>query len=212
MVLILSGVNYVKTCIVGLLLGVAAAAQPALVLSSNSPTTPPNKPITFTVTLSGSAGSNISALEFALPFPNSSLTSTTTLTNKTLTCNSNTTLCLLYGLNSTALADGAIASFTWTPLSQGSFTYNISNITAATSAGASATAIAGAAFSLTITSPCDINGDGKIDVNDLTAYITTYVFPSGGAPPTSPIGSGFAIVDLQRIAIASATGTCTTGK
>lgn len=189
----------------------------AQTLTLTGPTGPvkPNVPVTFTLTLSG-ASTNLAALQWGANMPNSSLTWTIgaagTAAGKTLYCASAGNICVLVGLNQTALANGVIATATWTPQSSGTFSYNVSAPLGASNASTAAavTVTPGTGLSLTITSPCDLNADGLINVSDVQAYLNTFVFSMPGSA-VNPIASGSSAVDVQRIATAAAGGACVTG-
>jgi hypothetical protein len=91
-----------------------AFAQPQLTVSTSSPVYP-GATLNVTVTLSGSAGSNISAIGFALPGGSAALTSS--VSGKFAFTNGNNAL--LVGFNNgtgndTAYSDGPVATFTYT--------------------------------------------------------------------------------------------------
>lgn len=72
--------------------------------------------------------------------------------------------CLAYGLNATAVPDGVVAVITYTNPSTAP-TLGISAPLGASPAGTAVTVVIPAG-------PCDVNRDGKVDVNDVAAAVS----------------------------------------
>lgn len=97
--------------------------------------------------------------------------------SKSLTCTTDSTFCMIYGINLTLIGNGALASYNVTipanaPIGPATFTLGGSAVTAT---GSSEVVTLGTPYSLTILDPRDINGDGKVDVSDLQVLITEII-------------------------------------
>lgn len=212
----------VKRLVCFLAFGLSLLAQtPTPTLTLTGPATiRPGAPVTLTLTLSGSTGANLASFQATVGLPagfavtSSAIGAAGTAAAKTLTCAP--TLpgpCVVVGLNQTNLADGVVFTLTGIAARPGALSFPLSASLAASSAAtAEGVALAsGAAFSLTVLSACDINGDGKVDIADVLAYLNSYVF--GAVTPIVDLnGDGLAnIIDVQRIATAGLGGACVTG-
>jgi len=204
--------------------GSHAAHAQTITLTGPQNVKPGQTGVVLSVNLSGSAGANIAALQATLSIPagftitSSSIGASGTSAGKTLFCNPTAPTCILAGLNQTVLADGVLFTVTGTVAASasGSLGFSLSNqLGASNAAKAVSVPIAtGPALSLPVISPCDINGDGKVDISDVQAYLNSYILT---ATPANPIvdlnGDGIAnIIDVQRIATAGTPGgACVTG-
>lgn len=202
------------------LLSGSAFAQ-ALTLSVASPVTSARPGATYglNVTLAGSAGLAIAGVQWSIVLPAGFAPTVTagaasTAANKTVTCSTataagGTMICLSVGLNSTPFADGVVAVMSGTvPVTAtiGAVNFLTSADLAATAAGAGAAIAAGAPLAFTVLSPCDLNGDGKIDAADLALEVGFVVNPSSCQAPAGDFdGDGkCTVIDAVRLAVAAA--------
>lgn len=226
------GFCYFAAALVAQTLGTAGTvqAQPAITLTGPATVKPGQTGVVLSVNLSNSAGANVAAIQATIGLPagftvtSSSIGAAGTAATKTLYCATTAELCVLAaGVSGTALtgaqttfSDGVLWTITGNVAStaSGSLAFTISNQVAASSAAKAVgvTVTAGAALTLPVQSPCDINGDGKVDISDIQAYLNAQVF----TVPSTLIdlnGDGVAnIIDVQRIATAATPGgSCITG-
>jgi len=204
-----------KLAILFSLTALALSAQPAI----NFAGTPvkAGTPATITATLAGSSGANITALEFFVNLPAgvTAVSATPGIalgSGKQLTCQmtTGTTIfgCVVWG-GISVLSDGGMASITFTSPT-GPVSVAPTGLLGANAAADSpgVTIAAGPPIGI-VTSPCDVNGDGKTDNTDVIAVITQAL---GAAPKISDInGDGRVdIIDVVRVAIAAGGGACST--
>lgn len=201
---------------------VGSARAQSLTITGPANVKPGQTGVVLALNLSGSAGANIAAIQASVTVPagflitGSAIGAAGTTASKTLTCNPTAPTCVLAGLNQTALADGVLFTLTGTvsATASGPLAFGVTNQLGASNAAkaVSVSVAAGPAFSLPVISACDINGDGRVDISDIQAYLLTQIF----AAPASLIdlnGDGVAnIIDVQRIATAGTPGgACVTG-
>lgn len=216
-----------RTALLFLLGAAAAAAQPQLALVS--PITPvkvwpAGQPIAVSVTLSGSAGQNIAGVQFSLTLPAGAALvaaagTASTAAQKSVTCGpkaGNTVTCMGVGINSNVYADGDVADLTITiPVSgavPASFAFVPSGAEAAALDSTAIVTAAGAIATVPLANPCDLTGDGKVDLSDLQAFIAQ---ATGGSACTTGdlVGLGKCdIVSAQRIVDAALGQACKVGQ
>lgn len=165
-----------------------------------------------TLAVSGSASQGIVALQWSMGLPagfaiGQPTVSSTDPTGDTGTCG--VVICLLYG-SLTALADGTLATIpvavasTATP---GTQTIPLSGIFAATADGLNVNGlVAGSPLSIKVLSPCDLNGDGVVNVADVQLIVAAIV--SGAACPVSVANGGCSILTLVQEVVAATGGAC----
>ena len=108
------------TLLMGTLVSLASAQQVSLSLASGSAT--PGGSVTLNLALTNSGGSAPSGIEWAMSYPAADISGVTasagaaaTAASKTLSCNgtSASTVCVISGLNTTAIGSGTVASVTF---------------------------------------------------------------------------------------------------
>lgn len=111
---------------------------------------------------------------------------------------------IVYGLNQTVLSDGALlkVSVVIPPGARaGTNMISISGTLGASPEGDAMPVGAGGPFTLSITSACDINGDGTVNVGDVQA-LAGQILAAPGA---------LTVVDLQRVIVSALGGACKAG-
>lgn len=124
---------------------------------------------------------------------------------KTLYCNPPSTTCLTVGINNNVYAAGVIAAYSVTlppALAPGPVTIPLSGLIGASLAGDNVPLTAGAAYSVLVLAPTDLNGDGKTDVQDLQIIIQQIL----------TAGSTVTVRDAQIVAQAAVGGSAQLGK
>lgn len=177
----LTRIKAAKTAAAILLAAVSAAAQAAPTLYING----------GQLTLQ-SNGVAVAGLQFTVPSTTGLVLNTALAPNKTLNCGA--TICIIIGNNQLAIPDGPLVNLTALPTA----------IIGAAPAGTSVTVN-------TTTNPCDINKDGKIDINDFAAIVQ---LADGVTTGTADInGDGKTdIFDIFRVILAIANGgSCKVG-
>jgi hypothetical protein len=202
-----------------LLLAASLCAQ-AQTLTLSGPFGPPvsvGAPVPVLVTLAGTNG-GAAAVQWFLP----AVTGISAVMSSTLNALGKSLLCQLNGIGDyrcilsgglTLIPDGPLATIT-VPMPMAATPLTLTG-TWAVDATADSPGIAitpGPVFTLTPRSPCDINGDGKVDDKDIRHVqdeIDGVIVPA----TTDLDGNGKTdVVDLQRVIDAAATnGTCRVG-
>lgn len=208
-----------KLALLPLLAGIALA-QPTLTVTGPSSPVAPGSTVNLSVTLAGSSGANIAGLQATIIAPNS--TSVTagaaaTAAQKTVASGfspaSANLKWLLWGMNSNIFADGVVAQMQFTlPALPASGTVDaqqistqLSGIVAASNTGSPVPITAGAPYTLSILSPCDINADGVVDSKDALLVIAAILGGGGSVPDLN--GDGVINeIDLQRVVDAGVPG------
>jgi hypothetical protein len=140
--------------------------------------------VTVTLSASGTPDTGAAGLQWKVNYPASSYTATNVVgaqavaASKGLVCTSDKSLCLLYGLNATVLANGEMAVYTLSiPANAppGPVTVGLTGLVAASPTGVSIPVTAGAAYVLTIGDKRDIDGSGTVDNADVLLMATQAV-------------------------------------
>lgn len=207
-----------------------ALAQPQLTLSA--PTTPARvwptgqPAAAVNVSLTGSAGLNIAALQLTLTLPpGTSVVATpgaaSTAAQKTFTCGppasgTNSVTCVAAGLNTNAYADGDVAdlALTFAPNGTVPAAYAVvpSGPLSASLAAAVVATTTGAVVGIPVVNPCDITGDGKVDINDVQAQVVQ-VIGASACTTGDLVGQGKCdIVSTERVIDAALGQGCKVGQ
>jgi hypothetical protein len=212
-----------RTHVKKLLLFAIASAMFAQTPPSLTFTGPPNTPLGNTVTVTASVvntgTTSLAGLQWlftALPAGVSFGAPTVAAANGTFTpaCGSPVLICLI--VNETAsktLVDGALMTFPLTIASTatpGPVTINSTGtIFGVMTNGTSVNGItAGAPYVLTILSPCDVNGDGVVNLTDVQAVINGDLSPGTSPCPISATNGGCTLQTVQYVIVASLGGAC----
>src|SRR5262249_34331601 len=86
--------------------------------------------------------------------------------SKTLSCSADGATCLVWGMNSSSIAPGTVAQIAAAVTSTGPAVFTLSGVIAGTPDGAAIPVAAGPQLVVNILAPEDLNGDGKIDIQD----------------------------------------------
>jgi hypothetical protein len=174
------------------------------------------------LTLAGSAGASMAGIQWtATPADSATITSVVdgaAATAATLTpwCGTTNFLCVLIGFTSSGtitmntMADGPLATLQLAipaTAPAGPLAVPLTGIIGATAGGLNVPGLAsGAAFSVTVLSPCDVNGDGLVNAADVQAMITGLL--GGSCPLSSSIG-GCSLVNVFAVIEAVTGKACT---
>ena len=167
---------------------------------------------TLTVSVSGAAAANVPAVQWTMAAPAGftygvpALTSTDP-TGSIAACGP--LACLVAG-SPTKLADGNIETI---PLSValgtklGATSIPLTALFAADANALNVAAVSGAAYSITVVaSPCDVTGDGAINVADVQAVISGDI--GAAACPITAANGGCTLTAVQQVVIAANGGAC----
>lgn len=150
-------------------------------------------PVNLSLSLAGSTSTQPAGIQWTLGLPagfaitgpitpGSSITSAA----KTISCTPDNLTCLAVGFNTNVISAGQIGTFQLNvPVNSpvGPASFPLSGLLAVNQAGASVALSPGALLTITILSKSDLNGDGKVDLSDVTAMINQSL--GGGAGCTS---------------------------
>lgn len=169
------------------------SAQVTLTLTGPATARPGNA---VTVNLTGAMSGSPVALQWTVGLPTgftatASIGAAGTAAAKTLSCSANATLCLEYGLNTTVIGNGTLAAYTVTipaNATPGAGAFPLSGLLAVNAAGTTVTSASGPAYSLTILSLADINGDGIVNATDVQLMVNQIT--SGGTCSNDQNGDG----------------------
>lgn len=202
-----------KALLFALLLVVSATAQ-TLTPSLSAASVATGKPVTLTVTYA--AGTNpAAAIQWSLAVPTGTTvvwagTPGDTTLNKSLTCNATASpqVCILAGLNDTAIPSGplATATITFPAGTRGTQTLTLSSDLAASLAGDSI-AVAGASATEAALSPFDLNGDGSVNNADLLIAIGQAL---GINPCTTADFNGDGVCNVDDLVLLAVDSAATT--
>lgn len=168
---------------------------------------------TLTVSVIGTATSNPAALQWTMGLPAGFAIGTPAATSSDPSGDAaycGTSICLVAG-SVTKLSDGNIATIPITvapTAALGVASIALSGLFGADINGFNVNGLtSGALYSVTVTpSPCDVNGDGQINVADVLAVILGDIGKQ--ACPISAANGGCSIVAIQQVIIAATGGAC----
>lgn len=218
------GVNGMKPLL--LLAALPALAQvqpgPTISLSMDAASYLPGAPATITVSLSNSAGTNMSAVSFDLQALGIGLSAASVQIGadpgKTSICYNRTAqelFCLIAATpvspNNTPLVDGALITIPTTvnaPQAPGVISIAIAQTDGSApipdGTDSVEVAVVGRSISFPVTAgPCDLNGDGKIDGNDVNVAYQAFVRAQPGTIPWA-----LTLLNVTRLIDAAITGVC----
>jgi hypothetical protein len=172
----------------------------------------------MTVSVSGTGTSNLSAAQFTLALPSGVSAGTPTITptlgsaNYQFGCGPSSLICLIAPIGAfSPLADGTLATIPLTfsstvPLGNQSITLN--SIFTADKNGMSINGtIAGSPYVVKVVpSPCDLNGDGTINVVDVQIAFSAVI--GTGACPISLANGGCTAGTVVQEVLAALGGAC----
>jgi|HubBroStandDraft_2_1064218.scaffolds.fasta_scaffold21502_2 DNA-binding CsgD family transcriptional regulator len=173
---------------------------------------------TVFVSLAGiPTGTSIAALEFTVSVPPGLAFNPTVGTivagNKSITCSApgQSLTCIVWGSTVVAMLNGVVAQLTFTAPATG-VTITLSNTLGADITGSSVAITAGAPLVLSVLSPCDLNGDGVVNLADVQIVLTAALTTTATTPDLNGDGK-VNVIDVQRVVDAAAPGgTCRTGQ
>lgn len=168
---------------------------------------------TLTVSVTGTAISNPAALQWSMGLPAGWTIGTAAATSSDPSGDAaycGVSICLVAG-SIAKLADGNIATI---PIAippnatLGPVSIPLSGLFAADTGGLNINGLlAGAVYSVTVTpSPCDVNGDGSINVADVQAVILGTIGKQ--ACPITAANGGCTVVSVVQVIIAASGGSC----
>jgi hypothetical protein len=203
-----------------LLLAAPLLSQPKVTVTGPAANVKAGTSFTMNVALSGMAGSNEASFQFSLPISwavQLSASSTLTALGKQISCVqvSGYYTCVVYGLNTTALADMVVATLTITvpkTAPGGNVAIGFSNLVAAavdaTGKATEGPLTASLPFSLNITNAngCDLNSDGTVNSVD-ASLIANQIINRTCTFDLNADGK-CTVVDLQIVAQAVTSGVC----
>ncbi len=169
---------------------------------------------TFNATLSitGSASQGIVDLQWSIALPagfslGAPAMSSSEPSGDSVLCG--TVACLIWG-SLTAVADGTLATVPITVgagAAPGVQSLPVSGLFAATSQGFNVNGLTpGATYSIKVLSPCDLNGDGAINVSDVQSVVNAIV--NAGACPITTANGGCTVITVVQEIIAAGGGAC----
>lgn len=172
----------------------------------------PGSSLNATLSIAGSAGQGIVDLQWSLVLPTGFTAGAPVMASSEPSgdqAQCGTAACLIWG-SLTAVADGTLATIpitVSTGATLGTQIINVSGLFAATAQGFNVNGLApGAAYSVKVLSPCDLNGDGTITVADAQLVVNALV--SGGACPISTVNGGCTVVTVVQEIVAAGGGAC----
>ena len=196
-----------------ILFPLAIAAQPVVTVTGPA-TIPAGKPATLTVSVSGTAGSNLAAIQLSMAVSAGALGASVTVpTAYSTSCNAAGT-CVTYSCNAaqvcslSTLADGAVFTIpiTFPAMSVAPIPVATSGLLGASTAGAAVTLTAGAPYSLTVgPSACSVLGQATITAKDAIALVQAII---GQAPCPTAFAAGCSLDNLEAVIIAATGGAC----
>jgi hypothetical protein len=209
------GESHMKKLLSFLLLPFCLQAQLLLTLTGPATITQGNSG-TLTLTMSGSSGQNVAALEWGFTLPagftvgSPTLSAAFTAAGLAASCNTADTLCIAIDTAATpTLADGVVATIPFTVSSSaalGATTLPLANLFGANTAGESVNPASGTAYSVKVLSPCDVLGLGTVTVADAQAVISG-ALGTASCPLTAAQG-GCTIVTAEDVVLAILGGAC----
>lgn len=200
-----------KRALALLILASGALAQPVLTVTGPG-TVQAGGTATLTVAVTGAATANVPAIQWTLAMPAGFTLGAAALTSSDpagsiAACGPSA--CLVAG-SATPLVDGNIVTI---PLAvalsakAGATPLPVTGLLAATVTASPVNPALGTPYSIVVVpNPCDVNGDGAINVADVQAAING---DSGTAAcPIAAANGGCTVVTIQQIVIAATGGAC----
>lgn len=143
----------------------------------------PGTTATISVNAAGTTNTGTAAAQWNLTTP-AGFTKTATIgtqasaANKQIACDTPVLLCIVYGLNTTIMSNGQLASYAITipaNASPGAASITLSGVVAASPTGTAVTTALGAPYSILILAKSDIDGNGTTNGADVSALITQII-------------------------------------
>ena len=188
-------------------------AQTTTITPTGPVTASAGNSVTMTVSMTGSSGQSIAALQWSTTLPAGFTFGTPVLATGIPSGNvayeggaANT---IIVAGSTTAMVDGAVLTVPITIASTaatGALTIPITagSIFAATTGGLNVNGMTpGTPYALTVFSPCDLNQDGKVNVLDIQLVVAA-ILGTG----TCTVPGGCNIVTVQDVVIAALGGSC----
>jgi hypothetical protein len=178
-----------KLFILSLIFAVCAMAQAVITTTPSAAVVYPGEPLTMTLSISG--GTQPSGIQWTAPLQDLTATigASGTAAAKTAQCATvaGKTNCIIYGINSNKILDGAVASIAIPTATPGTIQFALTNVLGSDAAG-NAIPITAPPATVTVTTKCDVNKSGTTDAADVNAYLPQVI---GSAPCTqSMTGDG----------------------
>ena len=194
-----------------LLLAVALYGQTTTIAVTGPATIPAGGSATLTVSMSGSAGQSVTALQWTLALPSGATMGTPVAASAwatagdSVTCNPANGTCIVAG-GTTVMADGAVATIPITFGTAGGSIALSGLFAAAVIGGAGVNVngmVAGAPAVIAVLSRCDLNGDGVVNSADVQLMVNAAI--GKGACPS---GYTCNIIGVINEIIAANGGAC----
>ena len=170
---------YYQNMRLAILLALASAAWGQVTLTLTGPATARQGQIVpLSLGSTGATANGPAGLQWTLTPPSgfaitgSAAGTQGTAAGKAVSCNAANTLCLLFGLNQNVIANGQAATLTVqvpANATPGAASFGLTGLVAGDKIGIAMTATAGTAYSLTVLSRADLNGDGVVNSADVSA-------------------------------------------
>ena len=196
-----------------LLLAVALYGQTTTVTLTGPPTVPAGGSATVTVSMSGSSGQSVTALQWSLTLPSGvtmgapTAASAWSTAGDAATCNPANGTCIIAGSQS-VMADGVVATIPLTFGAAGSDPIPLGSLFAAAVIGGAGVNVNGMTpgplYSIKVLSRCDVNSDGIVNAADIQLVINAAL--GLGACPLS--GTACNLVAVVNEVIAANGGAC----
>jgi len=176
----------------------ASAFGQSLVLTPSAQVVYPGEPLSIAVALTG--GSTPSGLQWSAPLPGLTVTAgaAATAASKGVQCATvgTATNCLVFGLNQQKIADGVVASIAVPTTTPGTLQFGLTNLLGSTDTG-QGIPITSAPMTVTVTTKCDVDKSGKVDPQDVGAYLPQAL---GSAPCTQSL-TGDGKCDIRSLIV-----------
>jgi hypothetical protein len=175
------------------------------------------QPAILTISLAGSAGQNMVAVQWTIAPPAGASIGTpmagaavTAVATDSLYSNpANGTMLVVGTAAPVALADGVLATIPVTFTAIGTISLPLTGIFAATQVGGAGVSlngvVSGPTFSIRVTSPCAVTGDASVSVADIQAVINASL---GLTPCSFPGFAQCTVVQTVDVEIAANGGAC----
>ena len=190
---------------------VAATVQPTISVAGPASVYP--GAASLTIAVSGSAGNNLAGLQFTITLP-TGMTLGTPVVSPAWAANGfsiycGTAVCVIINVTTITptVADGTMATIpvnVAATVAPGSASISLTGTLGATGAGLNVTTSAGPAMSMKVLSFCDINGDGVVNLADVTIVIDAII-----GTGTCPLTAGCSLQTVLAVVQNSLGGACT---